>query len=613
MATTANYDAQAEKHSKRVQWMVEIDLDRCSNRYTLDSCTANDEGDGSRCYFSFHTCQDPANFVNVARTYRFCLNDVPWPDAAVPVWPLLKKVVFVPQEIKFKQLFVYPEKLKLSFMLDSLPLAIDADKPLHNTGRVGEFWRNLFARNRNYAGRAVRIFRGFSPLDGSSFAIADFSQIGPTYLLRGATFNKKEITVTAESPLAELDRREVPFTISKDNTASEEIDTSETVIDVVDASEFPDPADFTRNKIYIRVTGEEISSSTEVEERMEVTSVDTALNQLTVVRRPIGGLAQDFKTGAKVENVAFFGTEVITSEAVLQDGQDPKNVIDVLQDLMEWAGIAAADVDTTQFDLIKEQFWPRDNILRLLSKPKTVAKYMLELREIRNIAIFIDDDGKWSCEMIAPQSDPPLLTEDHLIEGSSAVTEDDERRLTRVGIYWNPIDPDKGQDPEDFNFGSIEINSDLEAANLFGDKKERTIVDAWLAKNTSTADVRNIARSMITFRRYGERKIQFKLELSQNTVNVGDLVAIQNGVVLDQFGNKQVLNCFITKKSDPARGVTKYEAIDVNFSGKYFRIGPDKMAETYDAASDTDKTYGYWSDSVQQRLGTVEDEGYILF
>src|SRR6056300_1953587 len=111
---TAAYNTAAKRFGKEVQWLVEIDLDRCDETYSEEgaagTCQATDAGDGARCFYSYLTCQDPTNYTKTTRTYYFCLNTQPWLDTAVQVHPLLADIVTIPQEIKARKLFVHPEQ-----------------------------------------------------------------------------------------------------------------------------------------------------------------------------------------------------------------------------------------------------------------------------------------------------------------------------------------------------------------------------------------------------------------------------------------------------------------------------------------------------------------------
>ena len=59
---SASYIAERDAFGRQVQWLVEIVLDRCNNVYTTAPCTAVDLGDGLRCFYSYQTCQDVANY-----------------------------------------------------------------------------------------------------------------------------------------------------------------------------------------------------------------------------------------------------------------------------------------------------------------------------------------------------------------------------------------------------------------------------------------------------------------------------------------------------------------------------------------------------------------------
>jgi hypothetical protein len=591
---SAAYTAAAEAFGKQVQWLVEIDLDRCDNTYTLAPCTASDAGDASRCFYSFQTCQDAANFTKGTKTWRFCLNDVPWPDPATAVHPYLRKMVPVPQEIDPAKLFVFPEQITLEFASDYTPPASDSDKlgatgnELYNTGAIGEFWRNLFARNPNYPGRAVRIKRGFN---ATSFVLSDFEQVGPAYKLKEVKYSREVVTVTCESPLADLNKRKIPWAISEDNTIQDVggINNSVTTVNVLDGTEYPDPADFTRNTVYVEMESE----------ICEVTSITA--NALTIVRGSFGTSAAAHAAGVKVSHVACFGASDGTAD----------NALEVLQDLMEWAGVAAADVDTDKFDAVKEEAWPDDDVLRTVRKQKTVAKLMQELRELRSILVFIDSAGKWAAAIMGPASSAAVLDDDSLILDSIGVDTDEEERVTRVYLYYSTSE-DSPSDPDDFNKAVVVIDSDLEGANNFNDQKDETVMDAWVDASYAVAKIRNLARRIITRRAYGVRVISFDLEVLNGTVNVGDARTLTTRHILDTRGTAEPRPVIITAKKESGRARNSYSAVDTNYNGRYLRIGPDTMTENYDSATDEDKAFGYIGDA-DNRVGTTKEPGYVLW
>jgi hypothetical protein len=501
-------------------------------------------------------------------------------------------MVPVPQQIDPSKLFVFPEKVTLEFASDYTPPASDSDKlgatgnELYNTASIGEFWRNLFARNPNYPGRAVRILRGFNT---SSFLLSDFEQVGPAYKLKEVKYSREVVTVTCESPLADLNKRKIPWAISEDNTLQSSVNNSVTTFTVLDGSEYPDPADFTRNPVYVEVESE----------ICEVTSISG--NDLTVVRGAFGTSNVAHNAALKVSHVACFGASDGTAD----------NALEVLQDLMEWAGVAAADVDTTKFDAVKEEAWPDSDVVRTVRKQKTCAKLMQELRELRSILVYIDSAGKWAAAIMGPASSATVLDDDSLLLDSVDVNTDEEERVTRVYLYYDSPE-DSPSDPDDFDKAVVVIDSDLEGANSFNDQKDETVMDAWVDPAYATAKIRNLARRIITRRSAGVRTISFDLEVLNGTVNVGDTRTLITRHILDTRGNSDPRPVIITAKKETGRARNSYEAVDTNYNGRYFRIGPDTMAENYDSATDEDKAFGYVGDA-DNRVGTVKEPGYVLW
>ena len=589
---SAAYTAAAGDFSKQAQWLVEIDLDRCSNTYTVAPCTAANQGDGARCFYSFPTCQDQANFVKTTLTYRFRLNDVPWPDGdPTEVWPLLKEFTQTPHKVSTESFFSYPDTITFTMFRDYAPPAADSDKTAvadaFNTALSGEFWSNLFTRNRNYSGRAVRVLRGFN---ASGFVLADFEQVGPAYTLSDVQLGPGECRVTCESPLAQLRKRKVPFAINDDNVLTAAISAPATTLAVTDGSEYPDPADFTRNNIYVEI--EEIGAT--ADEICRVTSITG--NNLTVVRGQFGTTATAHSINSPVKHIACFGT---TAGAAV-------NSIDTLQDLMEWAGVAAADVDTAKFNSLKNIHWPGDDVVRIVRRPHTVAQLMQEIREIRGILIYLDSAAKWAAALIGARVASDSFDDDSMRNVS--VTETDKDRRTRVALWYDPVE-DNAREPEDFRKSVIVIDANLETANNFNDVRERQVLDKWLSPTFAVAKIRNLAKILITRTAHGVRTVEFDLEVKDGTVYVGDAVTITTRELTDIYGNQVAMPCVITSRKEAGRGAVRYTAIDTNFSGRFFIWGPDTMTDDYDTSTDADKAFGYWGDD-DNRVGASLVEGY---
>ncbi len=590
---SAAYTAAVDAHSRRVQWLVEIVLDRCSLSYTSAPCTASDLGDGSRCHYTFQTCQDPANYAKSTRTLRFCLNEVPWPDPTVAVYPMLKAFVPVSQTVDAAKLETNPETLELDFAFDHFPPAADNDKTLHNTARVGEFWRNLVARNRNYVNRPLRVKRGFSV---SGFVLADFEQVGPDYKIKKIALTRTGVRITAESPLADLKDRKVPWTTSDDNTLQAAVVAGDTTWLVLDDSEIPSPVNYSRFSIYLQCE----------DEIVRVTSYSAGTNSLGVARGQLGTTAASHAAGKKVEHVAFFGTDNGASVPTA------RNVVEVMRDVLEWAGIVDADLDTDSFDRVKTNYWPNDDTLRILTRPLTIAKALQLLREPRGVILYINAAGEFALTAMVPDVDLAELTDEHFLDGSTEVFDDEEERLTRVGVWYDPQKP-SSTSLDDMTKGVVVVNTDLENANNFGDVKEDTLVDTWVDPDHPVSKVRNLARRIIARRGAGVRTVAFGLDIREADLQVGDQRLITTRQITDASGEPSPRPCLVTARTESSLAQFKLEAVDLVHGGRFLRIGPDTMTDDYDTATPQERQqYSYWGDD-NNRVGDISELGYVIW
>ncbi|GAG23593.1 unnamed protein product, partial [marine sediment metagenome] len=64
------YDVQKIKVGKQAITILELDLDACSLTYGNSPCTASGTAP-LKCFNTFGTCQDTANFDKTSKTFRF--------------------------------------------------------------------------------------------------------------------------------------------------------------------------------------------------------------------------------------------------------------------------------------------------------------------------------------------------------------------------------------------------------------------------------------------------------------------------------------------------------------------------------------------------------------
>jgi len=64
------YDTEKIKVGKQAITILELDLDACSLTYGNSPCTASGTA-ALKCFNTFGTCQDTANFAKTTKTFRF--------------------------------------------------------------------------------------------------------------------------------------------------------------------------------------------------------------------------------------------------------------------------------------------------------------------------------------------------------------------------------------------------------------------------------------------------------------------------------------------------------------------------------------------------------------
>jgi hypothetical protein len=75
MGAPRTYGEAADRFGRQTNLAVEISLKRCANVYGQAPCRAVDRGDGTRCFYSFTSCQDPLNFSLCSGTRVYTVSD----------------------------------------------------------------------------------------------------------------------------------------------------------------------------------------------------------------------------------------------------------------------------------------------------------------------------------------------------------------------------------------------------------------------------------------------------------------------------------------------------------------------------------------------------------
>src|SRR5690554_1194993 len=142
--------------------VIEIDLPFCSLEFGVSPCTATGSGD-AKCYNTFKSCQDPANFAPQTRTYRFCSKRSPHP-IGLDARPFLESVSLTPAQIDIEGGLGVRSNANLRFS-DHPDNDIDLDPYIDERTYIaterGTFWTKFRARNPFYVGQPLRVLDGY--------------------------------------------------------------------------------------------------------------------------------------------------------------------------------------------------------------------------------------------------------------------------------------------------------------------------------------------------------------------------------------------------------------------------------------------------------------------
>ena len=148
---------------------VELELDFCANVAGVAPCTAIETGD-AKCFNTFASCNDTANFNKTTKIYRFCSPN----GARVPVGldaiPCLKSISMSPAQIDAKNGMGLRASCDIrlqDFPHDDIRIDPYVNDRTYIPINQGTYFGKLKARNPFYNARIMRVYTGFLNTDGS--------------------------------------------------------------------------------------------------------------------------------------------------------------------------------------------------------------------------------------------------------------------------------------------------------------------------------------------------------------------------------------------------------------------------------------------------------------
>lgn len=594
------YAQEKVRYGKQPVQLVEIHLERCTRTFGSAPCTAAIGVTGTKkCFNTFGTCQDTANFNTVPIVYRFAttrLHDyIAQPSGSPVVFPTLLSVDTAPTVLTPGKGLGVRSSVKVSIL----------DHPWHDTffdpyladrsydaDEQGTFWSRFLSRNQYYVNRKMVVKTGFLN-DADEFEEANF--VTRTYVITKITGPMGgKVTIEAKDPLKLADNDKVKWPTPSKATLSAGINSSVTTFTVIDSG------DLVRTQLlvgaldqpYLRIDREIV--------RVTAWS-GTGTLSITVNRAS----CPTFYDGSFVP-AASHSAGAIVQTTWLYDNKTADSVVyHLLNDVVK---LDTAYLPTVDWASEIANGFTFMTFSRLLVEPKGVKDL---LTEITQHGIMLWWDERATVVKLRPLRfyallGNPLNEDDNLIANSVGVTEDTASLATRVWINYAIAAPQENpKELKSYRSTELRVDADAELVEAYDGETVMEINSQWMPPGGGVA-----SQSQVLLRQYSQvRKIiTFAMDPKDDTFWVGDVVSVATHLVQDDEGYTAARNYLITSVEEQwaAGGVVlKYAATEQFNFLRAGVIAPTSLASvTYStASSDQRGRYAF----ITRNVGTFAD------
>lgn len=568
--------------------IVEIDQDRCVNVYGTAPCTAEVGVTGStKCYNTFATCQDEANFdlgsAGSRLTLRFCSasSEMGRIQADNPV-PLIPSVVSVSSNptrlnpggasrdrralgerasitVEFQDA-PYPDR-----QVDPYPDDRDFDPLTRST-----FWAKWLARNPYYQNRPIRIREGYI---GQTFAAMQTR----SYLIEeidGPDANGR-VRVTAKDvlKLADDERAQAPAPSVGELDGPLDDGTSDTSFDVAGAL-IGDYAAGGSAQAFVRIGSEIIGYGSLVES-------SGILTFSSLTRGALGTTAESHNDEDLVQQCLIFSSD---------------DAWEVIRDLLvDYGNVPAAYIPYSDWITEGTTWLPTFQIGAVLSEPTGVTTLITEICEQVSAFIYWDErDAEIKFRALRlPLEEPVTWDEEfNILAGSVSVSQQPEQRFSQVWIYTGQIDPTERLD-EPRNYRNLRIRQDIDAesAEQYGEARIKKIFSRWLSDEGQALDT---GTRLLNRFKDNPKIVTVMVDAKDRATWTGDVVNLRWRGFVDAVGQVSQIRMQVISAEEVSPGHSvRYILQNLGIAGRLARY-MEEGAPDFAYASDSEKSEGAW-------------------
>ena len=562
------YDAKKVEIGRESLTVVEMDLGFCSLTYGVSPCTASGSA-GEECFNTRFTCQDPDNYADSVKTYRYCQQRSNLPVGVAMVPSIIGDVARAPTTTTGGKGLGKRAVVKVQFK-DHAWHDRDLD-PYHATRsytpeQTGTYWGKWIARNPYFEGRELRVLTGFI---SSPFSWDDFqTEYYDITEAKGPSAGGFE--VTAKDALTRTYKDKVTYPVSSDGVLDANITAAATSATLSPAG----------------IGNSDYPASGYVSMGKEIAGFTRSADVLTLTRAEWGTTADSHSADDTVQICAAWESE---------------HPLDVLEELLvTGAGIPASFIPngvgenwTTERDI-----WMTTALLTgILSKPEQIDKVIAEISECFRFDIWWEATAQTiNIKSIAPDASgvtPATLNDlGGIVENSVRIKKDSKQRVSEVRVYYNKLDYSEKSEPKEFRSLFVSTDPNSAGSTRYGSENIREIFCRWFndAGQAITLATRTIERYVET-----PSVVTFEVDLKDNdSIPMAQRVRLDTRHIQGPTGENanslfQVTEVVEIKAGSRIRvkGLTSF------YSGRFWFIAPDTVPDYSSATAEERGRFGF--------------------
>lgn len=570
------------------------------DEYVMTSGLAKYRTDSQKCFNSWQTCQDQANYTETDKVFSFCTPVSVIPDGCIP---FLDNVKGDSGQLDPENSLGKRGQITVNLMdapHDDTEIDPYLDERSYSALERGTFWPRFRARFPFYQGRKLEWYQGYFPFSRANakkrtYIIEDLKGWGRT----------KGITIIAKDPLKLADdkRAQWPRPSTGLLTSTLAAVATPTTLDITTgtATEY-DLEDYETTGVVI--IGSEIipyTGTTTITGGVRLTGVGT---RGTVGDYVTAVAAHD--AGVSVQKCAYF--------------KDMK-VPHVYQVLLERGGsVPAAYIDYPTWEAEYDTWMPDFTVTRLIVKPEGVTTTIKELvQQSMTWALWWDNESAEIRYQVVRSLDydeliSTLTDGDNLIAGSSVVSDDSDRLTNQILFRYGQIDPTKKADEAtNYREAFVAIDVGSQSPQEHGQTFSQTINGVWHGTGNRTALVA-LADRMLQSRSAVPIRVEFDVDRKDDDAKTGQFVRLETSAITDIYG-QPVPKIVRLIQQDAGGDTVKYVAREELLATGFARIAPDSYAEGYEYTTATAQEklrYAFIADDATGLLGGTDPGTRIL-